>query len=96
MSEKNGGRIIFLSNWLRDTKLNTKQLKRIYQKNLEIRRKFIEYNQFKRKQTITRRNYISQLAQKEIKRMSGRELKLIGTALYWGEGSKVSARGGMV
>lgn len=85
-----------LSYWLRDTKLNMWQLKRIYQKNLEIRRKFIDYNQFKRKQAIATKNYISQLAQREIKRISRRELKLIGAALYWAEGTKISVRGGLI
>lgn len=59
-----------LSYWLRDVKLNRVQLKRIYKKNLEIRRKFIEYNQIKRKQAIFRKDKIAQLAQKQIKDLS--------------------------
>lgn len=85
-----------LSYWLRDIRLNRQQLKHVYQKNFEIRRKFIKYNQLKRKQAIARRNYISQLAQREIKKVSKRELKLVGAALYWAEGTKVSARGGSI
>lgn len=85
-----------LSYWLRDIKLNRKQLKRIYQKNFEIRRKFIQYNQLKRKQAIARKDYMCQMARREIKKMSNHELRLVGIALYWAEGCKVSPRGGLI
>jgi hypothetical protein len=85
-----------LSYWLRDIKLNEKQLKRIYQKNLQIRRKFIDYNRVKRDEAVARRNHIFQLARREIKTMSSHELKLIGCALYWAEGSKCQRSGTVV
>lgn len=85
-----------LSIWLRDIELTEKQLRRIHKKNLDIRRKFIQYNNFKRQESLRRKKVISSAAQEEIDRISRRELKLIGVALYWAEGRKISARGGSV
>lgn len=79
-----------LSSWLRDIELTEEQLRRIHKKNMEIRRKFIEYNNLKRQEALRRKETISLAAQEEIDRISRRELKLIGIALYWAEGSKAS------
>lgn len=77
-----------LSYWLRDIELTNNQKRRIYNKNLDIRRKFVEYNDLKRKKAISEKEEAFKTASKEIDSLSKQELKLIGIALYWAEGYK--------
>ncbi|UCB56672.1 MAG: hypothetical protein JSV30_05555 [Candidatus Omnitrophota bacterium] len=85
-----------LSYWLRGIELTPKQLERIKYKNESIKEKFIKYNILKKKEAEKRRSSIIETAKKEINKMSKRDLKLLGTALYWAEGRKASARDGSV
>lgn len=85
-----------LGYWLRDIKLTPEQIERIQYKNQLIKKKFIEYNELKRKKAEERRNNIKEAAKKEINKISQRELKLLGIALYWAEGSKCSRAGTVV
>ena len=75
-----------LSYWLRDVTLTDLQKRRIYAKDLEVRKKFVEYNTLKHKDAVLNKAAISEAACKEIVDLSQRDLKLIGTALYWAEG----------
>ena len=77
-----------LSSWLGHIELTNDQIERIHSKNIEIRKKFISYNNIKREKALRRKSAIFLKAQKEIGSISKRELKLIGIALYWAEGSK--------
>lgn len=77
-----------LSYWLRDVELSQDQLARIRYKNDKIKEKFINYNILKKKQANDRKEDILSNAIKEIDKISGKELKLIGIALYWAEGYK--------
>jgi len=79
-----------LSYWLHDVVLTDQQKRRIYAKDLEVRRKFVEYNELKHKDAISNKAAISEVACKEIVDLSQHDLKLIGTALYWAEGYKTS------
>ncbi len=83
-----------LSYWLRDIELTDGQKERIYNKDFNIRRKFIEFNELKHKQNILNKEDIFKTASGMIGDISQRELKLIGIALYWAEGYKTDrARG---
>ena len=83
-----------LSYWLRNIELTDSQIERIYNKDLDIRRKFIEYNNFKHQKSISGKKKFFENASSEINEISRRELKLIGIALYWSEGYKTDrARG---
>ena len=77
-----------LSSWLQHVKLTDKQIERIHGKNIEIRNRFVVYNAIKKAKSDERKASIFLSAQNEIAHVSGRELKLVGCALYWGEGSK--------
>jgi hypothetical protein len=77
-----------LSNWLRDIELTDSQNKRIYDKNIKIRKMFVSYNKLKRAEAIKRKSGIFLKAQQEVGHLTKRELKLIGAALYWAEGAK--------
>jgi transcriptional regulator with XRE-family HTH domain len=77
-----------LSNWLRDIELTDSQNQRIYDKNIKIRKMFVSYNKLKRAEAIERKSGIFLKAQQEVGYLTKRELKLIGAALYWAEGSK--------
>ncbi len=77
-----------LSYWLRGIKLTDDQKRKIYGKDLEVRKKFVEYNALKHKNAILEKADISEAARKEIVNLSSRDLKLIGAALYWAEGYK--------
>ena len=82
-----------LSYWLRDVTLTDLQKRRIYAEDLEVRKKFVEYNTLKHKDAVLNKAAISEAACKEIVDLSQRDLKLIGTALYWAEGyRKVRAK----
>ena len=82
-----------LSHWLRDINLTDEQLTRIRYKNDKIKKKFIEYNKLRRREAVKRRENIIEVAKEEINKISKRELKLLGIALYWGEGSKCERAG---
>ncbi len=79
-----------LNTWLRHIELSDEQISRIKYKNEKIKRKFIKYNILKRKTALAKRNAIRDCAFKEIDCISQRELKLVGVALYWAEGTKPS------
>jgi len=65
--------------------LQKKQTQRITQKRIDAQKKGA---QARKEDRIRRENKIIETAQKEIGSTTNRELLLIGTALYWGEGSK--------
>ncbi len=74
-----------LSLWLRSVNLSKRQEQRLTEKKLaSMRRGAIA----KRTQRIEKTQLIKNKAISEIKTISNRELWLIGTALYWAEGSK--------
>lgn len=77
-----------LSRWLRDIALTPDQQSRIHQQNLAIRKKFVQYNGQKRAAALAEKERIRTEAAQEVHALSSRELRLIGTALYWAEGSK--------
>jgi hypothetical protein len=77
-----------LNYWLHDITLTDQQKSRIYAKDLEVRRKFVEHNELRHKKSVSNKAAISAVAQREIVNLSQRDLKLIGTALYWAEGYK--------
>ena len=74
-----------LSLWFQEVKLSVPQKQRITQKRIDSAKRGGE---IRRKQRIERTDKIKSKAFKEVGRLSDRELWLIGTALYWAEGSK--------
>lgn len=82
-----------LSVWLRGIPLTEKQKARIYGKDLEARRKFVEYNERKRQAAITRHHAWEEQAKTECGPLSVQALKWIGVALYWAEGTKGNGKG---
>ncbi len=76
-----------VSEWVRDIPLSFKAKEFLAQKSLssasiEKRRASRLANEFAKRKVIT------DLATREIKKISDKELKYIGIALYWGEGGK--------
>jgi transcriptional regulator with XRE-family HTH domain len=80
-----------LSYWLRNIELSRPQLARISYRNDKVKRKFRYCNDLKRKLSNERKENILNEASGEISKLSEKELKLIGIALYWAEGYKASA-----
>ena len=74
-----------LSLWLRSVNLSKRQEQRLTEKKLASMRRGATA---KRNQRIEKTQLIKNKAISEIKTISDRELWLIGTALYWAEGSK--------
>ncbi|MFA5767179.1 MAG: hypothetical protein WC919_04605 [Candidatus Paceibacterota bacterium] len=80
-----------LSNWLTNVKLSPEQEKRL-RKNVEK----ITYDArakaawSKRRENITRTQYITEQAKNELPSLIKNPLFLIGLSLYWAEGSKAS------
>jgi hypothetical protein len=77
-----------ISNWTKDILLTPDQQKRILEKLLKDRLGFIEYNKQKHLNAIKKSQKIISEAKKEIGKLTKRDLKLVGTALYWAEGYK--------
>lgn len=75
-----------LSIWLREVNLSTRQIQRITQKRRDAQLKGASS---RKKFRIKKEETIIHEAESEVGSISERELKLIGTALYWAEGSKV-------
>lgn len=76
-----------ISVWVRDIELTEKQKQELSKKGvkkevIEKRRKTRLKNEKEKRQGIINK------ASEQIKKISKKELKLIGAALYWGEGSK--------
>lgn len=83
-----------LSYWLRDIVLTPGQLARIQYRNDLIKAKFIEFNESKKRRSEDKKKEIIDKAIREIDSITVKELKLIGIALYWGEGYKGPACSG--
>ena len=79
-----------LSLWLRNAKLAKKQRQRITEKRLKAARRGGEIKHKKRIDTIEK---IKTQSQKEIGKISKRDLWLLGIAIYWGEGHKERSHG---
>ena len=82
-----------LSMWLRNVVLTEVQQARIHGKDLQIRRRFVEYNQRKHNTAVARHQFWENQAASEAVPVSYETLKWIGVALYWGEGSKAGNPG---
>ena len=82
-----------LSLWLRSVGLSKRQKQRLTTKKLlaGLRGGLARKNQ---RAIITKK--ITKEAENEIKNISGRDLWMIGVALYWGEGSKEKLHGSLV
>lgn len=74
-----------LSVWLREVRLSTRQKQRLSEKK---RISALKGAQAMHKKRINNTENIMREAKKDIGRISKRELLLIGTCLYWAEGSK--------
>jgi hypothetical protein len=74
-----------LSEWLRETGISKRQIQVYTEKR---RLASLKGGQAKRNQRIETFNRITGIAEKEVGKLSKRELWLIGVALYWAEGSK--------
>ena len=74
-----------LSLWLREIGLSKKQKQNISKKKLESA---LRGGLIRKKQRIEISKEIFSKSEKEIGKLSHRELWMIGTALYWAEGSK--------
>jgi len=74
-----------LALWFKEVKLSNPQYQRITQKKLDAA---MRGGLAKRNQRIKKTYEIVHKAEKEIGKLSKRELWLIGITLYWGEGSK--------
>jgi hypothetical protein len=77
-----------ISNWTKDILLTLDQQKRILEKILKGRLRFIKYNKQRHFNAIKKSQRVISKAKKEIGKLTKRDLKLIGTALYWAEGYK--------
>ena len=71
-----------LSRWLRDIQLTDDQRARFDHTNALIRARFVEYNRRKRADAAANRAAIVERAARDIDRLTVRELRLVGTALY--------------
>lgn len=81
-----------VSLWVRDIELTRTQKQKLSEKG--IQKEVIERRRNTRlKRENARRQIIIDRAKKEINNLSKKELKLIGTALYWAEGTKTLRSG---
>ncbi len=74
-----------LTEWFREVKLTTPQFQRLTEKKLAASKRGGEA---KHRQRVARQEKIRTEALKDITHISERELWLIGTVLYWAEGTK--------
>lgn len=78
-----------LSYWFKDLKLPLQAKKRLKQKiDLARKRNLFKYNRDRTKAIRIENVEIYRKAVKSIKNLTQKELLLVGTALYWGEGYK--------
>lgn len=77
-----------VSRWYNGLKLPKRARDIIYRKNKNNREFFALYNKQRHQSVQAENRKILELSAKEIKNLSNYELKLIGAALYWGEGYK--------
>ncbi len=78
-----------LSLWFKNIKLNkTEQIRLSKNMKLAVDRGLDKFNQNRSKRILNENSQAKEDGLKEIGKISKRELLLIGTTLYWGEGSK--------
>lgn len=77
-----------VSNWVRGIRLTPKQEKQILEKQLRGRVALMKYNKRRHREAVQSAQKIISEAKREIGKMTGRDLMIVGTALYWAEGSK--------
>ena len=77
-----------LSRWLQDIELTGDQQARIHQKNVSIRRQFVESNGHRRIRRQSEKREVIERCAGNVGGLSVRELHLLGVALYWAEGCK--------
>lgn len=78
-----------LSFWFKDLIL-TPQAKKLLASNIQkaTERGLTDFNRKRSARIIKENDYARQSGLRQIKRLTNRELMLIGAALYWGEGTK--------
>lgn len=77
-----------VSIWVRDVVLSTEQIDQLH--GQPYSRKAVEKRRTARlKNEETKRRVVVDRARLQIKKLSNRELFLVGVALYWGEGTKM-------
>jgi len=78
-----------LSFWFKDLNL-TPQAKKLLASNIQraTERGLIDFNKQRSARIIQENNHARKFGLRQIKRLTNRELMLIGAALYWGEGTK--------
>jgi hypothetical protein len=77
-----------LSNWFKDLELPREAQKILEEKGRVVKKQLMEFNKRRTKRIRLENTEIRQEAIKEINSLTKRELLLVGTALYWGEGYK--------
>lgn len=76
-----------VSLWVRDIKLTQQQTQKLSEKG--VQQAIVEQRRATRlKNESAKRQFIINVAQKQVRRLSQRELWLIGSMLYWAEGTK--------
>lgn len=76
-----------INSWFREFSEKDKEnIKKYRLKNWQ--KSYSKYAEFKKRKTLKNEETIQENASQDIKDISKRELLLIGTALYWGEGCK--------
>lgn len=75
-----------ISNWVRDIVLGAEQEKRILKKRLKNKIEFQLHNKRKHEKALRDTQNIMSKAAREIGRLSARDLKVAGAALFWAEG----------
>lgn len=80
-----------LSYWFKDLKLSSSEKKRL-NKNIKIAQKrgLLKFNKERTKNIKEQNKKIFQDGRNTINKLTEHELLLIGTALYWGEGTKAN------
>ena len=77
-----------LSYWLKDLQLPKEAKKILEAKSNYPREKFAEYNRLKHERVQRENQEIKEKSISRINKINNRELLLLGSALYWGEGYK--------
>jgi hypothetical protein len=78
-----------LSGWLKNCRLSQETRKRLMTRNQQRwAESLIRYNKSRAQEARRKAEEITLAAASQIRRLNSRELRLIGTALYWAEGDK--------
>lgn len=78
-----------VSKWCKNLELPQKVRELMQERVVDVQKRFANYNESRTKKILLENQKAIDIAKKQVKLLSKRDLMLVGSALYWAEGYKI-------